>query len=193
MCNTYLISSKKGTGARGKVSDVAGTLASALVRKTDPGIVVLADERVEIMRWGFARHFNPAINNARSDKLEAGMWAEAFRERRCVIPMSAFYEWGPGVAGRKQAYEFLDPADDYLWIAGLWEPGGDLGPCYTMVTTDASPLMAPIHNRMPAVLSPNEAREFLGGEMPWDFRPFAVSLVVAPCVSPLVKPPQSAQ
>ncbi len=104
MCNTYLISTKKGAGVRGKVSEVAGQLASALVRKTDPGIVVLANERVEIMRWGFARHFNPAINNARSDKLGSGMWAEAFRERRCVIPMSAFYEWGPGVAGRKQAY-----------------------------------------------------------------------------------------
>ena len=69
-------------GVRGKVSAVAGTLASSLVRKTAPGIVVLADERVEIMRWGFTRHFNPVINNARSDKLVSGMWAEAFRERR---------------------------------------------------------------------------------------------------------------
>ena len=57
------------------------------------------------------------------DKLESGMWAKAFLERRCVIPVSAFYEWGPGVGGRKQAHEFHDPEDDYLWIAGLWYPG----------------------------------------------------------------------
>jgi putative SOS response-associated peptidase YedK len=42
------------------------------------------------MRWGFHRDFNPAINNARSDKLEGGMWKEAFHVRRCVIPMSLF-------------------------------------------------------------------------------------------------------
>ena len=54
---------------------------------------------VEIMRWGFHRPFNPLINNARSDKLEAGMWADTSRERRCVIPMTLFYEWGLARAG----------------------------------------------------------------------------------------------
>ena len=39
--------------------------------------------------------------NARSDKLESGMWADALRERRCAIPMSLFYEWGPGTGGKK--------------------------------------------------------------------------------------------
>ncbi len=93
MCNIYRISPKQSTdkGVRGKVASAAGKLANSLVRISDPGVVLLADERVEIMRWGFARSFNPAINNARSDKLESGMWAKAFRERRCVIPVSAFY------------------------------------------------------------------------------------------------------
>ena len=110
MCNIYQVSAKRGTsqGVRGKVAAAVGKLSSAQVRISDPGVVVLADERVEIMRWGFARNFNPAINNARSDKLESGMWAEAFRVRRCVIPVSVFYEWGPGVGGRKQAHEFSD-------------------------------------------------------------------------------------
>lgn len=188
MCNIYRISAKKGTsqGVRGKIAAAVGKLPSAQVRISDPGVVVLADERVEVMRWGFARHFNPAINNARSDKLESGMWAEAFRERRCVIPVSAFYEWGPGPGGRKQAYEFHDPEDDYLWIAGLWEPGeGDLGFCYSMVTTEASPIMAPIHNRMSAVLRAEDVPAFLDVEKPWVFRPFDSPLAVAPCESPL--------
>lgn len=77
-------------------STAAAKLVSDLVRKSDPGVVVRANGTAEVMRWGFPREFNPAINNARSDKLEGGMWREAFRERRCVIPMSAFFEWGPG-------------------------------------------------------------------------------------------------
>jgi len=195
MCNIYQVSAKRGTsqGVRGKVAAAVGKLSSAQVRISDPGVVVLADERVEIMRWGFARNFNPAINNARSDKLESGMWAEAFRVRRCVIPVSVFYEWGPGVGGRKQAYEFHEPDDDYLWIAGLWEPGEwELGCCYSMVTTAASPVMAPIHARMPAVLRAEEVPAFLDLSNPWVFRPFDGPLAVTPCESPLKRksPPQ---
>lgn len=139
------------------------------------------------MRWGFHREFNPAINNARADKLEGGMWREAFHERRCVIPMSQFFEWGPGTGGRKQAHEFHDPDGDYLFSAGIWEENKELGPCYTMVTTAAAPLMAPIHDRMPALLRPEEMAEFLAGSRHWDFQPFAGPLVVTPCESPLVK------
>ena len=187
MCNSYRIAPKKDAdkGVRARVSAAAATLASPLVRPSDPGVVVLADERVEIMRWGFHRTFNPAVNNARSDKLEAGMWATVYRESRCIIPVSVFYEWGPGVGGRKQAHEFSDPEDDYLWIAGLWEPGDEHGPRYTMVTTEASPVMAAIHSRMPAVLRPDEVQGFLNGGIRWTFQPYGGALTVVPCVSPL--------
>jgi putative SOS response-associated peptidase YedK len=187
MCNTYVARPKRGAqGLAQRVSEATTRLASELVRKSDPGVVVRADGRAELMRWGFHREFNPAINNARSDKLEGGMWREAFHERRCVIPMTLFYEWGPGVGGRKQANEFRDPDDDFLWAAGIWEENQELGPCYTMVTTAAPPLMSPIHDRMPALLRPEEMAEYLAGGGHWNFQPFAGSLVVTPCESPLV-------
>jgi putative SOS response-associated peptidase YedK len=194
MCNSYRIKPKRGA-ARGlaqRVSDAAAKRVPDLVRKSDPGVVLRSDGRVEVMRWGFHRSFNPSINNARADKLEGGMWADSFRKRRCVIPMSLFYEWGPGqgrgAGGRKQAYEFRDPTDDFLWAAGIWEDHTDLGPCYSMVTTAASPLMVPIHDRMPALLRPEEMAEFLAGTSVWDFQPFAGPLELTPCESPLVKP-----
>ena len=141
VCNIYLLGQKKDSnkGVRGKVASASARLASQLVRKSDPGVVVLAGERVEIMRWGFHRTFNAAINNARSDKLATGMWAEAFRDRRCVIPVSVFYEWGTGVGGRKQAYGFRSPEDDYLWVAGMWETGWELA--------RATPWSQPPHRR----------------------------------------------
>ena len=190
MCNSYRITPKRevDTVIRGKVSTAAGRLASPLVRKSDPGIVVLAGDRVKVMRWGFHRSFNPSINNARSDKLETSMWKDAFCERRCMILMSAFYEWGPGVRGRRQAHKFHDPGGDYLWIAGIWEENPDCGPCYSMITTDASPLMAPIHNRMPAVLCPDEVPKYLDPASSRDFRPFSGDLIMEPCESPLKSP-----
>jgi len=191
MCNSYRIRPKRAAqGLAQRVGEATARLASDLVRKSDPGVVMRADGRVEIMRWGFHRSFNPSINNARSDKLESGMWQDAFHERRCVIPMTLFYEWGPGLGGgggRKQSYEFYDPADDFLWVAGIWEENPELGPCCSMVTTASSPLMSPIHDRMPAVLRPEEMQEWLAGKGHWDFQPFSGPLVVTPCVSPLVK------
>ena len=188
MCNTYVIRPKRGArGLAQRVSEATAKLASDLMRKSDPGVVVRADGRVELMRWGFHREFNPAINNARADKLEGGMWKEAFHERRCVIPMSLFYEWGPGVGGRKQAHEFHDPDDDYLWAAGIWEEHPEYGCCHTMITTAASSVMAAIHDRMPALLRPAEMQEWLAGSGRWDFQPFAGPLAVTSCQSPLAK------
>lgn len=188
MCNTYVARPKRGAqGLAQRVSEATAKLASVLVRKSDPGVVVRADGRAELMRWGFHREFNPAINNARSDKLEGRMWREAFHERRCVIPMTLFYEWGPGVGGRKQANEFRDPDDHYLWAAGLWEEHPERGLSYTMITTAASAQMAPIHNRMPALLQPEELEEFFAASDRWNFQPFAGTLVVTACESPLMK------
>jgi putative SOS response-associated peptidase YedK len=116
------------------------------------------------------------------------MWAEAFRDRRCVIPASAFYEWGPGAAGKKQAFEFRPPGDAYLWIAGVWEPNPDHGRCYSMITTEAPPIMAPIHDRMPAVLAADEVDAYLNSG-PWALRPFPGELHLAPCASPLKAKP----
>jgi putative SOS response-associated peptidase YedK len=122
MCNTYLFRPKRGAkGLTQQVNEATAKLVSNLVRKSDPGVVMRADGRVELMRWGFHRSFNPSINNAPSDKLAGGMWKEAFHDRRCVIPMSLFYEWGPGKdRGKKQAHEFHNTDDDYLWAAGMW-------------------------------------------------------------------------
>src|SRR6056297_1394820 len=65
------------------------------IRKTDPGVVAILKDGepfAETMRWGFERPYNPAVNNARSEKLD-GTWSKPWREkRRCLIPVSTFYE-----------------------------------------------------------------------------------------------------
>ena len=57
-----------------------------------------------------------------------------------------------------------------------------------MVTTASSPLMSPIHDRMPAVLRTEEVQGFLDPEIRWNFQPFTGLLLVTPCASPMVKP-----
>lgn len=205
MCNLYDIGRPR-TKAR---DDWDEALAKALreteaalskksgIRKTDPGLVVVRDDsgglRGSVMRWGFARTFNPAVNNARSDKLDE-MWSEAWRSRRrCLIPISAYYEW-TGSAGKKQTYAFRDghDPDRALWAAGLWEEG-EQGAAFSMITTTSAGPAKEIHDRMP-VLLPTEARmEFIEDPDP---RGLLVScespLEIFRCLNPLKNPAEHA-
>ena len=200
MCNTFVQRPKKNAeGWQVRLRDAIAELKRPLIRKSDPAIVVVRsddDLSPRLMRWGFYRSFNSAISNARTDKLTGPIWSEAFRERRCLIPASSFYEWSPTPRGPKQAYEFRAPEDDWLWIAGLWENAPQFGECFTMLTTDAPPVMASIHDRMPAILDLAPALAFLSGEYS-NVVPYTGSLAVRACDSPLktkaIPPPDDPQ
>jgi putative SOS response-associated peptidase YedK len=78
-----------------------------------------------------------------------------------LIPASGFYEWSEPRGGRKRPY-FIRPHHEPLFaIAGLWErwraaTGDKLETC-VIVTTDATPKLVKIHDRMP-LLIPRDAQ-----------------------------------
>lgn len=163
------------------------------IRKTDPGIVLLRsgtdDLSGAVMRWGFERSFNPAVNNARSDKLD-GMWSEAWENRRrCLIPISTFYEW-TGSTGNKQTYAFRNGEnhENLLWAAGIWERG-ESGDAYSMLTTNSSGPTAEIHHRMPVLLPQSAREEYLDTSDPRQLLvPFEGNLEIFRCLNPLRNP-----
>lgn len=94
------------------------------IRKTDPGLVVSLRDSLpvaEIRHRGFARHYNPAVNNARCDKLD-GPWSLPWRKmERSLIPFSTWYEWS-GPPGAKQNFAIQSQQrNELLWAAGLRE------------------------------------------------------------------------
>jgi putative SOS response-associated peptidase YedK len=125
-------------------------------------------------RWGLVPSWarDPSIGtrmiNARSETL-AGKpsFRAAFRRHRCIVPADGFYEWrrtGAGRGARKQPYFIAARDGAPLALAGLYEhwrdpAAGDgdavLVTC-TIITTDANAVLAPLHDRMPAVL-PHDA------------------------------------
>jgi putative SOS response-associated peptidase YedK len=156
------------------------------LRPTNTGLVVKPSGEVVPMRWGFRRPHSNSMNLARGDNLEKGVWAKAFRERRCLAVVNCFHEFD-GPKGRKQAHAFQRPDGGWMWFAGFWEDSSELGPCYAVITTPANAFMEPIHPRMPAVLDDAAAAESLnGGFEPRDFeQPPAPELVTFPCGNPL--------
>lgn len=196
MCNTLVQrprrSDLEALELQAKLDALMRERTKPLARRTDPVAVLRTGEagpEPAVMRWGFFRPFNPAVNNARTDKLSGSMWTPAWRERRCLLPASLFYEWGEAggdraSAGKKQAYRFTRPDGDWMWMAALWESHPEQGDCCTVLTTSAPPLMAPIHHRMPAILDWPEALAFLGDE-PVVPAPYGGTLEVEACESPL--------
>lgn len=146
--------------------NIAPTQSVAVVRATAAG------RELSFLRWGLIPSWaaDPSIGNrlinARAETV-AGKpsFRAAFKQRRCLVPASGFYEWKKESPKRKQPY-FIRPRDGGLFaLAGLWEcwhdPHGQPVESYTLLTTEANELMQPLHERMPVILDPSSERAWL--------------------------------
>lgn len=140
------------------------------VAPTDEAAVVVQREdrrAITAFRWGLIPHWadNPKIGsrmfNARAETLASSpAFRDAFRRRRCLIPVDSFYEWRREGTIR-QPYRVIRTDGAPLALAGLWsgwrDPESDeVRRTFTIVTTTPNALMRSIHDRMP-VLVPAEA------------------------------------
>lgn len=134
-------------------------------------VVVQREDRRAVVRyqWGFQPSWVTAGKdgrppqrpfNARAESLAtSGLFRDAFRRRRCLVPVDGFYEWR--LEGKaKTPMRIHDPADGLLALAGLWtgrqdELSGEWIRSFTIVTTRPNEFMASIHDRMPVVVPPD--------------------------------------
>lgn len=182
MCNAFN-TARKPTEIRTESPPVE----TRLIRRTDPAPVILFSGEIVTMRWGFQRRGLGPVNNTRSDNLDSPMWRDAIAHRRCLIPVASYYEW-TGPTGHKQTHLFRHPENHWLKVAGIWEESKEHGPCFSMLTTDANALAAPIHHRMPAILGPEEQARYLREGLP-EFQPSNEPLTTETTANPLLKNP----
>ncbi|WP_295579821.1 SOS response-associated peptidase family protein, partial [uncultured Oscillibacter sp.] len=88
------------------------------------------------------------------------MFRRSVMERRCVIPTTGFYEWGPDGEGKKRKYRFNLPGTRALYLAGLWNNFAEERKC-VILTTAANASMEGIHDRMPVVLLREELERWV--------------------------------
>jgi putative SOS response-associated peptidase YedK len=97
--------------------------------------------------------------NARSETAaEKPMFRDSMRKGRCLIPAVGFYEWQKAGAGPSRPFFISLASRAPFAFAGLWRRNrlvdGTLLDSCAILTTDASPLLRPIHHRMPVILPP---------------------------------------
>jgi putative SOS response-associated peptidase YedK len=95
---------------------------------------------------------------------EKPMFKEAYRKRRCIVPMDAFYEKKKG-----RLYKFFMKDRQPFGVAGIWENwrnlAGDWERTFCIITVEANDLVRKIHDRMPAIINAaDHQRWFDGGD-----------------------------
>lgn len=152
--------------------NIAPSQLIACVRQSEEAA---SEFEVARLQWGLVPPWSKdgkavySMINARAETIqEKPSFRSAFRSRRCLIVTDGFYEWIR--EGKLKRPFYITMADDQPFcLAGIWErwtKGPEVIESTAIVTTAANALMAPIHDRMPVIVPPNELRRWLEADVP---------------------------
>ena len=131
------------------------------------------DRRCGLARWGLIPSWakdakiGSKMINARSETAATKpAFRSAWKRRRCIVPLSGFYEWRTEDGG-KQPYS-IHPSDrSIMGFGGLWErwrppkEGADDIISFSILTCEAEGKIADIHHRMPVLIRPENTTQWL--------------------------------
>lgn len=142
----------------------APTQKLAVVSNTSP-------EKLSMYRWGLIPFWAKDISmgsrliNARAETiLEKPSFKAPFRKKRCLVLSDGFYEWKKEKEG-KVPHRIVLKDNKLFAMAGIWDTWKDAEGksiySFSIITTRANDLMAPIHERMPVILPETKENEWL--------------------------------
>ncbi len=170
MCGRYHITEETAKEIQSLVRQTSERLqresAAALLRiretdihPSDEAPILLATDNEILctwLRWGFpldSGHKKGLVFNARCESAaQKPLFRYGLLHRRIAIPASAFYEWN----SHKEKYTFQNGNGSTMFLAGCCRPYKD-GEHFVILTTAANRSMQPVHDRMPLILSEDEA------------------------------------
>ncbi|MBR5995229.1 MAG: SOS response-associated peptidase family protein [Eubacteriaceae bacterium] len=117
--------------------------------------------KVALEKWGIKTEGrNSLLINARSETAaERPTFRPLWLNSRCVIPASGFYEFDD----KNRKYLFTPQNAGMLYMAGMLAPSG-----FVIMTGDADDTVAPVHHRMPILLTAGRVVSYLNGLYPAD-------------------------
>lgn len=124
-----------------------------------------SERELTSLRWGLVPFFAKDLKvgfaniNARGETVNTNRaFREAFERRRCLVVATGFYEWQKTGAKTKQPFNIHVADAPVFAMAGIWErwkpPAGDALHTFAIITTEAAPSIATIHERMPVIVPP---------------------------------------
>lgn len=190
MCGRYFLAEKQSERLLNILAGMDGHPMAGMVQlgevfPSQMAPVIVNDNgvaRVRPMKWGFPfGSGGKVVINSRSEKSDyTPMFQKAVRERRCLIPVSGYYEWRRTASGGKTKDKFAvvskgGQEKGMMYLAGVWGEfqGGFANggfDAFAVLTRDADEQIRPYHNRMPVVLDDENLKKlwlFAPPEMPY--------------------------
>lgn len=169
---------------------------NGFVHPKTPVIANTSQDAIHLFSWGlipFWAKDKSIQKNTLNARIETIKDLPSFRnavKNRCLVIVDGFFEWQwlDPAGKKKQQYMISLPSDDAFAFAGIhseWtdKTTGEIIDSYSIVTTEADPFMAKIHNtkkRMPVILTPENERDWLNGAEVRDFAKPDVELIATP-------------
>lgn len=137
--------------------NVAPTTIVMCIRETGEGRELFPAKWGLIPSWAKDTKLAASCINARADTVATKpMFRSAFKNRRCLVVASGFFEWRKIDAKNKQPHYITLASGEPMPMAGLWEqwtnPEGEKVESCTICTVGANTMMARLHDRMPVIL-----------------------------------------
>ena len=143
-------------------------------------------DSIQLFTWGLipfwvksredAEALRVRTMNARGETIyEKPSFRNAAKKQHCLVLVNGFYEWR-SFQGKNYPYYISLQDEELFALAGLWEGWQDpvseeLIYSFSVVTTEANPLMAQVHNkkkRMPVILPRPLERMWIDNEVTFD-------------------------
>lgn len=200
MCGRFYIADEDETGEIQRMIEEAARKQQAIlgVRTVAPGEIAPGMTAPALalgktgrvgafpMEWGFSLEKKRIINTRLETADELPLFQSSFRNRRCLLPMTHYFEWEerqeeqpsliPGflmATGKKQRtrYAIRPEGQGMMYLAGIYryEPEKKL-PVFSVLTCRPDESIAWLHDRMPVILGKQCAMDFLHSERAADSR-----------------------
>ena len=115
-------------------------------------------DKPSLVRWGFERFDKKGVLiNARAEAVtDRQTFRKGFWERRCVIPVSGFYEWDEN----KNKKFFVSGDGNLLYLCGFTKPF-DGENRFIILTKQSTPPVKKYHNRIPVIADKSVIKKYL--------------------------------
>lgn len=159
----------------GEIALQEGLSGGANIALTDPALVVLQRKELQLrsLRFGLwpswkktAPTYDVNLGNARAETVdELPSFKEPFEKRRCLIPVTGFYEWRLDPGEKKKTPYKVTTEENVFYLAGIWDYWAAQNiASFAIITTEPNQLISQLHNRMPVILPRELHRDWLDPE-----------------------------
>lgn len=142
------------------------------VNQGGPGVNMFRFGLVPFWAKDVAAASKYSLINAKGEEIESKRsYADPFKKRRCIIPLSGFYEWKNETGQPKRPFAIQRKDKTIMSVAGVWEHWIDKADAkkeiysFSIITTSANSFMEKIHHRMPVILEAKDEEAWLDPDL----------------------------